>query len=199
MAIIQPGGSGDGGGFTNPMTTAGDLIVGGTAGAPTRLAAGAAGTFLGGTGTTYQLPPGHEFDYVQITSSVTVTATADGNNGGTAVIDGNAVTYDGSTRVKIEFGTPFGDYVEASGNQNLLVNVYDGTTDLGRICNMSAVSATFAAETPLYGVLFVTPTAAAHTFHIRSWKTQTGGTAQIGAGPGGASAYGPAWYRITKA
>ena len=34
------------GGLTNPMTTAGDLIVGGTAGAPTRLAVGAEGSGL---------------------------------------------------------------------------------------------------------------------------------------------------------
>jgi hypothetical protein len=37
------------GGFANPMTTAGDLIVGGTAGAPTRLA-GAAGLLRGAVG-----------------------------------------------------------------------------------------------------------------------------------------------------
>lgn len=35
------------GGMENPMTTAGDLIYGGTAGAPTRLAKGANNTFLG--------------------------------------------------------------------------------------------------------------------------------------------------------
>lgn len=37
-----PRGSGGGGGFANPMTTLGDLIVGGAAGSPSRLAAGAA-------------------------------------------------------------------------------------------------------------------------------------------------------------
>lgn len=36
--------SGGGGGMTNPMTTAGDTIVGGVAGAPTRLGVGAEGT-----------------------------------------------------------------------------------------------------------------------------------------------------------
>lgn len=35
------------GGFPNPMTTAGDIIIGGTSGAPTRLAKGADSTFLG--------------------------------------------------------------------------------------------------------------------------------------------------------
>ena len=37
------GGSGGGGGFANPMTTAGDLILGGTAGAAGRLATGSGG------------------------------------------------------------------------------------------------------------------------------------------------------------
>jgi hypothetical protein len=39
-----------GGGMTNPMTTAGDIIVGGVSGAPARLAAGAVGTVLAGGG-----------------------------------------------------------------------------------------------------------------------------------------------------
>lgn len=55
-------GSGGGGGMTNPMTTPGDIIVGGTAGAPTRLAAGTAGYVLTsngpGTAPSYQAGSG---------------------------------------------------------------------------------------------------------------------------------------------
>lgn len=40
------GGGGGGGGMTNPMTTAGDLIVGGSSGTPTRLAKGTDGQVL---------------------------------------------------------------------------------------------------------------------------------------------------------
>lgn len=40
-----------GGGMTNPMTTAGDLIIGGTSGTPARLAAGTSGYVLTGQGT----------------------------------------------------------------------------------------------------------------------------------------------------
>ena len=40
---LKPGG---GGGFANPMTSVGDMIVGGVAGAPARLAAGSAGYIL---------------------------------------------------------------------------------------------------------------------------------------------------------
>jgi hypothetical protein len=45
------GGSG-GGGITNPMTAAGDLIVGGTSGSPMRLALGSSGQVLGSNGST---------------------------------------------------------------------------------------------------------------------------------------------------
>lgn len=40
-----------GSGMTNPMTTVGDIIYGGTAGAPTRLAAGLVGQILSGAGS----------------------------------------------------------------------------------------------------------------------------------------------------
>ncbi|MHB8303364.1 MAG: hypothetical protein ACYDC6_11085 [Acidobacteriaceae bacterium] len=47
-------------GLSNPMTTAGDIIIGGAAGAPTRLAAGAAATVLTSNGPgvapSYQAP-----------------------------------------------------------------------------------------------------------------------------------------------
>ncbi len=46
--------------FSNPMTTVGDIIVGGSAGAPTRIALGANGTFLGVSGGVmgYYTPAG---------------------------------------------------------------------------------------------------------------------------------------------
>jgi len=44
--IVNGESVGGGGGMTNPMTTAGDLIRGGTAGAPTRVAVGADGSVL---------------------------------------------------------------------------------------------------------------------------------------------------------
>lgn len=136
-----------------------------------------------------------QFDYVEITSPVTVTATADGNSGGTAVINGNSVTYDGSTRILVEFYAPYLLY-NVSG-QNILVNLYDGTTDLGRICNLGISAGSFTMS--LTGQRFLTPSAAAHTYNIRGWKTSGSGLAQVGAGAGGASAYVPAFMRITSA
>lgn len=165
--------------------------------AVSNIAAGSAGQVLGGTGPAYDYPPGYEFDYAEITGAVTITATTDGNSQGTAVIDGNAVTYDGSTRVKIEFYAPYVSVL--TSNQNIVVNLYDGTTDLGRLSNIDAITGTNTQVNTVFAARFLTPTAAAHTYHIRAWKTTSGTTAVVGAGAGGASAYMPAYYRITKA
>ena len=134
-----------------------------------------------------------EYDYVQITSPVTITGTTDAT--ATAVIDGNAVTYDGSTRIKLEF---FALGASITSAQELVVVVYDGATDLGRLAVLVNDSATATHdEGPLYGAMFLTPSAGAHTFHVKAWKT--GGTVSIYAGAGGAGVNLPAWYRITKA
>ncbi len=45
--MLAPGASGSGGGFSNPMTTPGDVIVGGTSGTPERLGVGSNGQQLG--------------------------------------------------------------------------------------------------------------------------------------------------------
>ncbi len=64
-------------GFTNPMTTAGDFIVGGSGGAASRLGIGAAGTWLSSNGTTasWSAPPWIENSNASLTGvnrSITV-------------------------------------------------------------------------------------------------------------------------------
>jgi len=143
---------------------------------------------------TWADPPGTLYDYVEKTSNTTITATTDGNSNGTAIIDGNAVTYDGSTLVKIEFWT----YAMEVNEPNVgHVNLYDGTTDLGRLLLAGVGAGTANVDFSMYGVRFLTPSAASHTYHIRGWKS--GGTFTVYGGAGGASTIVPAWYRITKA
>jgi hypothetical protein len=63
--------------MTNPMTTANDVIIGGTSGAPTRLAKGANGTFLGVNGSgnlAYSTVP--SISGTPITSEVALWTTA---------------------------------------------------------------------------------------------------------------------------
>ena len=135
-----------------------------------------------------------EYDYVEKTTNTTITATTDGNGNGTAIIDGNSVTYDGSTRIKIEFYTPV---IEINEPNVAHINLYDGTTDLGRVIVQGVGAGTANMDFTGYFARFLTPSAGAHTYHIRGWKTS--GTMTVAGGAGGASTNMPAWYRITAA
>ena len=136
--------------------------------------------------------PGYQLDYVQITSPVSITATSDAT--ANAIIDGNAVTYDGSTRIKIEFFTP--DITVPVGNA-ITVVLNDGSTDLGRL-GTTANHTSSSNDQAFYAAAFLTPSAAAHTYHIKAWIFSSA-TGTIGTGVGGAGVNLPAWYRITKA
>lgn len=159
-------------------------------------------TFLRGD-RSWATPSGgsSELDYAEITSPVTITGTTDAT--ATTCITGAAVAYDGSTRIHIEFVAPYGTLqCNASGQQNLIVVLYDGSSSLGRIAMMEADAAAGAgqeAACPLTGVMFLTPSNASHTYSIRAWKTTGSATASVGAGAGGATAYVPAFMRITEA
>jgi len=142
----------------------------------------------GGSSTGVQL------DYVQITSNVSITATTDAT--AQAVITGNAVTYSGSQRIKIEFEC-VGFQVPITGE--IILNLYDGAADQGRLIVGSnpGTAGTNQDISGGYAAQFVTPTAGAHTYSIRAWKIV--GTPLVYAGAGGAATILPAWYRITTA
>lgn len=162
-------------------------------------AAGQAIVATGAAAATWQYPPGYQLDYVEITSSVTIAATTDGNNQGTAVIDGNAVTFDGSTVVFIEFFTPFVSMTPGAAGRTAYINLYDGTTDLGRFLEVDGPVNAVNSRAGQYFRRRITPSAAAHTYHVRAWKDAAGDTASVLAGAGGASTVGPAYYRIVVA
>ncbi len=128
--------------------------------------------------------PGFELDYAQITADVSVS----GSSGSpTSVIDGNAVTYDGSTRIKIEFFTA----QLASGSQALIVQPYRDSTGLDRLAQMGPGLTTPGGTF----TFFDTPSAGSHTYHIKAWVN--GGTAGIITAVSGT--YQPAYQRITVA
>lgn len=126
---------------------------------------------------------GTELDYAQITSNVTVNGSSGAPNN---VVSGAAVTYDGSTRVKIEFFSP----IVSAGSAALIVDLYDGASNLGRIGQTGA-----AAAMAMKGETFLTPTAGSHTYHIKAWKN--GGT--DGSVAAAAGTFLPAFMRITTA
>ncbi len=135
--------------------------------------------------------PGTELDYAQITSNATTTATTAA--GATTCIDGNAVVYDGSTRIKVELFAPA---AQGPAGNVVFCELYDGTLDLIQLGQSSAPA---AGPTSLYCVGFLTPSgSASHTFHWKIWNSAAG-TGTVACGAGGAGTRGPAFMRITKA
>ncbi len=136
----------------------------------------------------------NELDYVEITAGVNITATTDAT--ATAIIDGNAISFNGSTRAKVEFWCLAVTLVAA---QEAVFVLYDGATDLGRIgaaTNQGSATGDFG---PIYCVRFLTPSNASHTFHLKAWKVSAGTAPAIQAGNSGAGVNFPAWYRVTTA
>ena len=137
--------------------------------------------------------PGFELDYVQITSSVSITATTAAT--ATTCITGNAVTYDGSTRICIEVYSPA---VQTGATSASTVNIvlYDGSTEVGVIGEVARGTGS-TDNCTLCARVYLTPSAAAHTYSVRAYRGTSNGTFQAGAG--GAGTYMPAYLRITKA
>jgi hypothetical protein len=175
--INQPGGGG-GGGAISGVTVTGTAV------------ADAVPVASSASAGAWALPHDHEFDYVEKTTPLTVTATTEGT--AQTWIDGNAVTYDGSTRIKIE---SWANSVEAFNGDAVAVLV-DGSTSIGWLCEIVSGTAT-AVNTAFYGVRYLTPTNAAHTYHVKWFKTA--GTTVVSADVGGAGKDMPAFMRITKA
>jgi hypothetical protein len=184
--------------LTDPTTTRGDIITRGAASIG-RLALGATGKVLrsDGTDAVWGYPPGHEYDYAQITSGVTVTATSEAT--ADTVVTANAVTYDGSTAVMLEFFTTFVQSPVNGAFPSLWL--YDGATSIGRWAPFfisNSPSTLTNLYIPMYLKRRITPSAAAHTYSVRA--SQSGAASStITAGSGGAGADQPTFIRQTKA
>ncbi len=137
------------------------------------------------TGMKWAAPGGiTTYDYVESSSTLNVSGTTAA--GADTFITGNAVTYDGSTLIRLEFFCPV-----VSSVQFIAVNFWDGSTDLGQSGQANGITAY------LYACAFVTPTAASHTYTVRAWRGTT--SASLNPGAGGPGVTRPAWFRITQA
>lgn len=178
---------------------AGDLVVATGNDAAARLAIGATNGMVVqrvSGAVAWALPSGYEFDYVEITSAATATATTEAT--ANSLITGNAVTYDGSTRVKIEAWFSHVAVPSSAGSlRNANSVLYDGSSSIG-LWNLTSMDiARVARSTPVYMVRYLTPSAASHTYSVRGYVDSGTGTWNAGAGGSGNSM--PAWMRITKA
>jgi hypothetical protein len=141
----------------------------------------------GGTGVAA------EYDYAQITSPASPTATTEAT--ANTVITGAAVTYDGATPVLVEFFSPF--ITPPSGAlHNVTIVLYDGSSSVGQMGIVTA-NPTNASRFPTKLAYRLTPSAASHTYSIRAYVDS--GTGTIHAGTAGSGNYVPAYMRITSA
>lgn len=144
--------------------------------------AGKAAIATGTSTATEQWPPGHEFDYVEKTTNTSITNTSIGT--ANTILTGNAVTYDGSTTIFLEF------YAELlSAASFIYVSLFDGGTSIGDIFSGVSGAGTYKMR--------VTPTAGAHTYHVGAYVGAGTGTVQ--ASNGGSDNYVPCYLRQTKA
>jgi len=197
---VGPLGSGGGGSMATDAIwdAAGDLVQGTGANTAAKLTAGTAGQFLKSAGAAaanlWAFPPGYELDYVETTSTLTVTAVSEAT--AQAYVTGSAVAYDGSTVVQIECFLSY-LYMSTAGH-GLYSILYDGSSSIGVFgYHNIATGATDQYAGPLQFARRLTPSNASHTYSLRFYK-DTGTTAQVAAGAGGTGANMPGYIRITK-
>lgn len=143
---------------------------------------------------TWANPPGFEFGYDQITSTVNITGTAE--NAATTVITCAAHTFDGGAVIATFCGV-LKSPGQAAGDF-ILVGLFESTTIISRLAIMdTSVAVPFTAT--ITGSFRFTPTAASHSYTVQSWITDTVGTPAVVAGVGGSGVNSPAYVRFTKA
>lgn len=179
---------------------AGDLAVGSGANTAARLAIGATNGMalmrIGGA-VAWAFPPGHQYDKVQITSSVNITATTEGT--ANTVVTANAVTFDGSTEVIIQAWFNSVKAANDAAGRQLVFVLYDdtggGAAAVGQVGFIRGPSTT-ANERPTKIERPITPSAASHTYSLRAFVSA--GTGVVEAGAGGSGQAAPGFIRITK-
>jgi hypothetical protein len=138
---------------------------------------------------------GGEIGYDEITTSVSITGTAEGS--ATTVITCAAHTFDG-TPVMVEFFTALLRTSTAATSQ-IIVGLYESGTLVNRIMALQNDAASPSGMGAIGGFRF-TPSAGSHSYVVMAWTTSTSGAqALVAAGAGGAGNNPPAWVRFTEA
>lgn len=149
-----------------------------------------------GTGTaTEQWPPGHEFDYAELTTGTTnITASSEAT--ADTILTGNAVTYSGSDIVMVEAFFPSFDLSENGSTNAVLFALYDGSSSIGSLGTFRMLASAYL-RAPVWLARRLTPSAASHTYSIRAFVLG-GGTAHVYAGAGGSGNDMPGFIRVVK-
>jgi hypothetical protein len=138
--------------------------------------------------------PGQELAYAEATALVAVTATTEAT--AQAVVTAPAVTFDGTTRVIVEFFSRSLNPPAAAVGATLTLCLFDGASSVGVVAGVQTPAAANMLA-PAIGRRLLTPTSGAHTYSIRGYVST--GTGNVSAGPGGAGQNMPAYIRVTRA
>lgn len=136
---------------------------------------------------------GSELAYVERTSNLSVTATTAATS--QEVVSAGAISFDGATIVMIEFFAPA---VNPGADGDIVFNLFDGATDLGRIGHCAVIASGSTTGQPWQTIRCarrLTPSNASHTYKITAWRAAANGTVIAGSG-GTDPAYLPAFIRI---
>jgi hypothetical protein len=130
--------------------------------------------------------------YVPFTSSVAVTGTSEAAP--TTVVTAGAITATGTTLICVEFYAPWVDVGTTAGDFCFIGLRQDGAS-IGHLALFGGGASGVDYPVPVSVRRYLTPAAGSHTYVIAAWR---GTTAQITAGPGGASSDMPGYIRITS-
>lgn len=132
--------------------------------------------------------PGFTLDYAEApTGNFSVTATSEAT--AQVWIQGNSVTYDGATTIKITVWAAL-----ATSNRDVVLELFMDGVDQGRIGQWSPTA--LSASSSIIGIGHVVPSAGAHTFQIRAWQTLGGTSTLTNPAPFPAVAFQPSFYEI---
>lgn len=134
-----------------------------------------------------------ELSYQQVTSDVNVTGTTSGT--ANTVVTADAINFDGSTAVLIEFFSYGVQPVNVVGGQ-LIIGLFEGSTLVSTVALVQGVS-TNPMIVPAHIVQRLTPSSGSKTYSIRAWTGSGTSIVKAGTGSGGAAA--PAFVRISRA
>lgn len=138
-----------------------------------------------------------ERDYVQqaVGGGTTVSATTEST--ANTIVTSNALSFDGTEIILIEFFAPgcVGPNDGAGTVLELSCWLYDGASSIGMICRHRALSDDEGS--PLIGKRRLAPSSGSHTFSIRASRTGTVNATVLHSG-GGSGQNMPAYIRITS-